>query len=49
MNVHSLPSALRGLGVSLGAGSPCREILLGLRAWTRGLGLVLEHNSALVS
>lgn len=36
MNVHSLPSALRGLGVSLGA-------------WTRDLGLVLEHNSALVS
>lgn len=36
MNVHSLPSALPGLGVSLGAASPTPR---GCWAWTKGLGL----------
>lgn len=46
MNMHSLPSALPGLGVPLGAGAPTPR---GCWAWTNGLGLVLEHSSALLS
>lgn len=43
MSMHSLPSAVPCLGVSLGAGSPT---LLGLAAWTKDLELVLEQSSA---